>query len=203
MDSHGYTPLMKNILVIVGHPDPSSFGAALADAYVESLRSLGTDLSVEKLVLTELEFDPVLRHGYRGEQPLEPDLVRAKDAIERAHHVAWFFPMWWAAPPAIVKGFVDRTFLPGWAFAYGDGAFPEKLLAGRSARFVTTMDSPSLYYRFAVGCALHDSFVDATLGFVGFSPVRETTFYGVRQMDEGKRAKALARVAKEALRDAA
>lgn len=192
---------MKNILVIVGHPDSSSFGAALAESYVESLRATGA--VVETLVLADLDFDPVLRGGYRKQQPLEPDLVRAKEAIERAQHVAWFFPMWWAAPPALVKGFIDRTFLPGWAFAYGEGTFPEKLLRGRSARFVTTMDSPSLWYRFAYGRALHDAFVDATLGFVGFSPVRETTFYGVREMDEAKRKKALARVAKEAQRDAA
>lgn len=192
---------MKNILVILGHSDPASFNAALANAYIESLRGLGDAVHVETLVLSDLTFDPVLRLGYREAQALEPDLVRAQSAIERAHHVAWFFPMWWAAPPALVKGFIDRTFLPGWAFGYGKNGLPTKLLRGRSARFVTTMDSPSLWYRFFVGRPLHDAFVGATLGFVGFAPVRETTFYGVRKMAPGDRAKAIARVAKEARSD--
>jgi NAD(P)H dehydrogenase (quinone) len=192
---------MKNVLVVVGHPNPNSFIAALARAYASRIEASGPDVSVETLVLSDLKFDPVLRHGYRADQPLEPDLVRAKEAIERAQHVAWFFPMWWAAPPAVVKGFVDRTFLPGWAFGYGGKAISDKLLRGRSARFVTTMDSPSLWYRFIIGRALHGSFVSGTLAFVGFAPIRETTFYGVREMSERKRAKALERVAREGASD--
>jgi len=35
----------------------------------------------------------VLRNGYRAEQPLEPDLQHARDALLAARHVAWFFPL--------------------------------------------------------------------------------------------------------------
>ena len=65
-------------------------------------------------------------------QPLEPDLEAAAAAITAAHHVAWFFPCWWNAPPALVKGFIDRVFTPGFAFRYtAESALPQKLLAGR------------------------------------------------------------------------
>ncbi|MGK3963877.1 hypothetical protein WMF38_06825 [Sorangium sp. So ce118] len=53
----------------------------------------------------------------------------------------------------------------------------EGLLAGRSARVVTTMDSPSWWYRFWHRRSVHASFVNATLRFVGFGPVRETTYF--------------------------
>ncbi len=190
---------MKNILVIVGHPDPGSFTARLADAYVQAARGTA---HVERINLADLVFDPILRTGFRVAQPLEPDLVRVREAIERADHVAWFFPTWWAAPPALVKGFIDRTFLPGWAFAYGKSAIPDKLLRGRSARFVTTMDSPAFWYALVHRWALHGSFVHATLAFVGFAPIHATTFYGVRTMTDAARTKAIARMAREGSKDA-
>src|SRR5690606_2273821 len=121
---------------------------------------------------------PYLRAGFSGQQNLEPDLTMAQDAILRATHVAWFFPTWWAGPPALVKGFIDRAFLPGYAFSYKTArALPETLLKGRSARVVTTMDSPSFWYQLWHRSALHASFVNATLKFVGFGPIKSNTLY--------------------------
>src|SRR5690606_33999396 len=115
-------------------------------------------------------------------QSLEPDLIAARAAIEAADHVAWFFPTWWAGPPALVKGFVDRTFLSGWAFRYREkNPLPEGLLRGRSARLVTTMDSPGFWYTLWHRRAVHRSMINATLKFVGFGPVTSTTLYRVRE----------------------
>ncbi|WP_438016280.1 NAD(P)H-dependent oxidoreductase [Sorangium sp. So ce315] len=174
-------------LVIQGHPAPDSLSDALARAYASGLERGGA--RVEHLALRSLDFDPHLRAGFSGRQELEPDLLRAQAAIERSSHVAWFFPTWWAGPPALIKGFVDRTFLPGWSFAYRKRSpLPEGLLAGRSARVVTTMDSPSWWYRFWHRRSVHASFVNATLRFVGFGPVRETTFFGQNTRTPEQRA---------------
>ena len=63
----------------------------------------------------------------------------AQEKLQRAAHVAWFFPTWWGAPPALVKGFIDRAFLPGFAFKNRPGnGLPETLLKGRSSRVVTS-----------------------------------------------------------------
>lgn len=187
------------ILVINAHPNPNSFGAALYEAYVEGARA---HTAVDQLTLTDLRFDPVLRAGFDGSQPLEPDLVDARRRIEAADHVVWFFPTWWVGPPALLKGFIDRTFLPGWAFRYGDGALPETLLAGRSARVVTTMDSPRWWYGVWHRRAVHAAFVNGTLRFVGFSPVRQTTLYNVRKMSAAARTRALETLRRAGEKDA-
>lgn len=191
---------MSDITLILGHPDVDSFSGALADAYAARAGELGA--TVTRFDLGSLVFDPVLRHGYRAEQALEPDLGRARDALVRAQHVVFVFPLWWTNMPALMKGFVDRVFTPGFAFAYRAGsALPAKLLSGRSARFITTMDAPNFWYALRLRRALHASFVTGTLAFVGFSPIREDTFYGMRSMDAAARERALARVRKGAERD--
>lgn len=173
---------MPNALVLLGHADSSSFNAALAEAYAAAFGA------AELVRLGDLKFDPVLRHGHREPQPLEPDLVALRDAFEAADHVAWFFPTYWASPPAVVRAVVDRLFLPDWAFRYEKGKpLPRGLLAGRSARVVTTMDSPGFWYALSHNRAIHGAFVSGTLRFVGFAPVRTRTIYRLRDLDGAAR----------------
>lgn len=188
------------ILVLMGHPDLDSFGARAAQSYTDQARALGAD--VTQINLVELSFDLVLRHGYRKQQPLEPDLQRARDALVDADHIAFAFPMWWSSSPALVKGFIDRVFTPGFAFAYpSGGGVPKRLLTGRSARFLTTMDAPSFWYKLRLRSPLHASFVTGTLKFVGFSPVRTTTLYGMRQLSAAAREAALEQMRRCAAQD--
>lgn len=178
---------MQNALVLLGHADPDSFNAALARAYTDAFRAAGGHATL--VPLAELSFDPVLRRGFAAPQPLEPDLASLRARFEEADHVAWFFPTYWASPPAIVRAVVDRLFLPGWAFRYEPGkALPRQLLAGRSGRVVTTMDSPSWWYSLWHHRAIHGAFVNGTLRFVGFTPVRTTAIYGARHLDGASRA---------------
>jgi len=191
---------MPKVLILAGHPDSTSFSSALASAYARAAADSGAE--VQHIELSQLAFDVVLRQGYKQEQPLEPDLVMAREAITRADHVAWFFPMWWGAPPALVKGFVERTFTPQFAFRYrGRNQLPEKLLRGRSARLVTSMDCPAAWYTLVNRRSVHAAFAGATLAFVGFSPVRSTTFHELRFMDERARQRALDKVARAAQSD--
>lgn len=192
------------LLIIDGHPHAESLGSALCDAYSEGAKRGG--VALERLNLRELSFDPVLHGGYskKTHQPLEPDLVRAQQSIESAAHVTWVFPMWWASVPALVKGFVDRVFLPGWAFEYERGkAMPKRLLSGRSARVVATMDSPWWWYTLAYKSAIHGAFSNATLSFVGFSPVKTRTVHSVRSMSDADRAGLIATLRGDGASDAA
>ncbi len=192
---------MPTILVIHAHPEPDSFGSALAHAYEQGAREAGA--AVDTLRLADLTFAPVLRTRDQGGQPLEADLQAARRAIEAAEHLVIEFPVWWASMPALLKGFIDRTFLPGWAYRYEDGsAVPKGLLAGRSARVIATMDSPRWWYRWKHGRAAHRALVQATLHFVGIERVAETTIYRVRDLDETKRAAWIERVRALGARDA-
>lgn len=197
--SLGFMTNTTKILILMGHPDVESFAARAADVYQRQASALGAE--VTRIDLAKLHFDLVLHDGYRHEQALEPDLLRTREALVAADHIVFTFPLWWTATPALVKGFIDRVFTPGFAFSYRDGR-PIGLLRGRSARFITTMDAPSWWYQWLMRSALHTSFVVGTLQFVGLSPVRSTTFYSMREKSDDARAAALGEVERAAAADA-
>ena len=137
--------MKKNILVILGHPDSNSFCGSLSETYINSAKASGSE--VREIKLGELSFDPVLWNGYNEIQELEPDLIKAQELIQWSNHIVFVYPNWWGGMPALMKGFIDRTFLPGFAFKYRGGNLPDKLLSGRTAHLMVTMDTPPWYYR--------------------------------------------------------
>ncbi len=102
---------MKEIVIINGHPNKKSFNYALASAYTKG--ALSSDAHITHINISELKFNPNLEHGYQQRTPLEPDLEIAIEKIQKAQHIVWVYPTWWTGFPAIMKGFIDRTFLPG------------------------------------------------------------------------------------------
>jgi putative NADPH-quinone reductase len=183
-------------LVIDGHPNPDSLTASLARRYAEA----HGDATV--LAVRDLAFDPSLRLGYQGAQDPEPDIARAQALIEAADHVVIAAPVWWGSIPAVLKGFIDRTFLPGWAFSYRKGGLVTGLLAGRSARVIITTDSP-LWYLQLVGDTTVRHVRGRVLRFSGFSPVAATRLGPVRNSTLAQREAWLDRVAALAASDAA
>lgn len=160
-----------HLLVILGHPVADSLCGHLAAAYAEGARGAGAQ--VRMLELGQLRFDPLLHAGYQREQPLEPDLVAAQEAIRWAQHIVWVYPIWWGGMPALLKGFFDRVFLPGYAFRYRPGSrLWDRLLAGRSAELLVTMDSPPWYFRWITRMPGHQQMKRAILEFSGIRPVR-------------------------------
>jgi NAD(P)H dehydrogenase (quinone) len=173
-------------LIIVGHPDKKSFCHSLADSYEKGAREKGGE--VERINLGEIKFDPILRQGYRKAQSLEPDLIEAQHKLKWANHIVIIFPVWWSAPPALLKGFIDRVFLPGFAFSYNENSINiDKLLAGRSARLIMTSDAPVWWLYFAYFHPALNMMKKATLEFCGVSPVSVTSFGSVRKLSEKKK----------------
>ena len=173
---------MTRILVIDGHPDPDSLTAALAREY-----AAGAGDDAVLLTLRDLAIDPHLHRGYRSGQPVEPDLVRARELIEWSEHITVLTPVWWGSVPALLKGFFDRTLVTGWAFRYQDNGRPEGLLGGRTGRVVVTADSPRWYLPL-VGDTTVKQVKARTLEFCGLSPVRVTRFCSVHGASDERRA---------------
>ena len=190
---------MIDLLVLDGHPRGGSLGAALADAYADAASAAGA--SVGRLTLRELAFDPILHDGYTVAQPLEPDLERAQALLTEARHLTMVYPSWWGASPALLKGFLDRTLLPGFAFRFHEGGKWDKLLAGRSARTIVTMDWPVWAWSMVLGAPGRKAMKGATLEFCGYKPVRITELGPVRGSTPEQRQAWLARVADEARAD--
>ncbi len=185
------------VLVIMGHPRVDSFCAALAQAYQRSAETDGHE--VKSLILAELGFDPNVHHARIHEQPLEPDLVRARQEIEWAEHLTFVYPIWWGTMPALLKGFLDRMLLPGFAFEVRetDGGYAG-LLHGKSAQLLTTMDTPPSLVKFVLRSPGHRAFSVATLGFCGIRPVRIRMFGPVRTSSVVQRIRWLGEAAGEA-----
>lgn len=189
--------MKTNILVINGHPDTESYCSALAQAYSEGVAGSHPNVRVRRLNLNELEFEPNLKYGYRKRTELEDCLVQAQAWIREADHLVFVYPTWWGAMPAILKGFIDRVFLPGFAFKYRENSpFWDKLLTGKTARLIVTMDTPSFYNRFVYKRAGHGVMKRNILQFCGVNPVRITELGPVRPSTEEKRKKWLDKVKK-------
>ena len=167
---------MKHVLIINGHPDKESFNHALSHSYKKGLSK--TAATVSEINITDLKFNPNLQHGYRKRTELEPDLLDAIEKIKQADHLVWVFPMWWSGYPAIMKGFVDRVFLPGITFEPVAGKpFPLRLLKGKTGRIIITADAPKWYDRFFMHRPAINQFKRGTLQFCGINPV-EVTYIG-------------------------
>ena len=173
-------------LIIVGHPDKNSLCHSLADSYEKGAREKGGE--VARINLGEIKFDPILRQGYRKVQTLEPDLIEAQHKIKWANHIVILFPVWWSAPPALLKGFIDRVFLPGFAFNYNENSINiDKLLTGRSARLIMTSDAPVWWLYFAYFHPALNMMKKALLEFCGVAPVSVTSIGSVRKLSEKKK----------------
>jgi len=169
------------VLVVIGHPRSASFCAALGAAYGQGALAAGCE--VELLDLAALSFDPDVHPVSPTDQPLEPDLERARTLIAWADHLVFVYPAWWGVGPARLLGFLDRVLLPDFAFRERADARYEGLLRGRTAHLMTTMDTPPTIYRLIYREPGINALRRSVLGFCGvettcvlaIGPVRHAT----------------------------
>lgn len=177
---------MKNVLIINGHPDKESFCYALAASYKKGAESAGANCKVINLI--DLKFNPILTFGYRIISELEPDLIQAQKDIIEADHLVFVYPNWWSTYPALLKGFIDRTFLPNFAFKYHtSGPFWDKLLKGKTAQLIVTTDTPWWYYWLINKRPGHNSMKIGILKFSGINPVKINSYGPIKSSDLKKR----------------
>jgi NAD(P)H dehydrogenase (quinone) len=134
-----------HVLLIHCHPRPDSFGAALRDAAVAGLTASGH--VVEQRDLYAEHFDPVLsaqqRRVYFDEAANALGLEDHVAALRRAEALVLVYPTWWFGMPAMLKGWLDRVWLPGVAFHLGGPKALLPLLTDiRRIAVVTTYGSP-------------------------------------------------------------
>jgi NAD(P)H dehydrogenase (quinone) len=129
--------------VIVGHPDPNSFNLSVANAYCKAVRRKGHTAVLRDLY--RIGFDPLLKLEELPKSGFEPayDVLAEREAIGDADVFVFVYPLWFNAPPAIIKGYIERVF--GFGFGYGPiregGNTP--LLKGKKLLSFTTSGAPS------------------------------------------------------------
>lgn len=171
----------RNILVVLGHPNPNSLCAHFAQTYVNEAIKAGHTVNFLKLIDLKFDYNLHLGHKKDSHQVLEPDVVKSQKLIMEANHLVFVFPSWWASMPAVLKAWIDRVFLPGVTFKYKKNSpLPEKLLLGKTARIIVTMDAPIWYYKWFNKSPGVQLLKFGTLEFCGVSPVKVTSFGQVR-----------------------
>ena len=182
----------KRVLLVQGHPDGKRprLCHALADAYAAGAKDAGAE--VRRVEVAALDF-PLLRTQEEFEHgPPPPALTQALADIAWCEHMVVVFPLWLGGAPALLQGFFEQTMRPGHAFRYLEGGRTQTLMNGRSARLVVTMGMPAFVYRFWFMSHGLRRISRGILGFVGFSPVRETLFGMLMNASQARRAKWLA-----------
>ncbi len=133
--------------IIIAHPNPKSFTHASAGAYADAVGLLGHPVVVRDLYA--LDFDPRLP---ASELPGAPDYeVRADVVAERAilsgvDVFVLVYPFWFNAPPAILKGYIDRVFGMGFGYRPAFGG-TEPSLSGRRLASLTSSGAPDRWVR--------------------------------------------------------
>ncbi len=179
--------IFMNVLVILGHPRKDSFCNALADAYTKGAVQIGAE--IKRLDLSDLQFNLNVTRESPESQPAEEDLVMAKEAILWADHLVFVYPVWWGTMPALLKGFLDRVFVPGFAFYELAQDDYKKLLVGKTAQLLITMDTPVWIYKLFIKAPSTHAMKVATLQFCGVSPVRTLYFSPVKHVTPEERVK--------------
>ena len=179
--------MAKRIAIIQGHPDPSTthFCHALAETYEAAAGKAGHE--VRRITVAALDF-PVLQTKAEfdaGTPP--PDIAQCQSDIAWADHLVVIYPLWLGTMPALLKGFLEQVYRPGFAFEARPGQRWARGLRGRSARIVVTMGMPAFVYRWYFGAHSLKSLERNVLRFVGIKPVR-TTVIGSVESSAAKRA---------------
>lgn len=196
------------VLIVLAHPDPGSFNAALCASGAAALRAAGHEVTVSDLCAER--FDPVAgrhdftgaadpaRFNYQAEQAhavrtggFSAEIAREQARVAEADLLVLQFPLWWGGVPAILKGWIDRVLAFG--FAYVDGyRFDKGVFRGRRAMVsLTTGGIPARFGDGAVYGELERQVLwqvqHLTLEYMGYEVEPPFVAYGTPRIGEAGR----------------
>ena len=188
---------MTRALVLFAHPCPESFSAALHARVVDTLTARGWE--VDDCDLNAEGFQPVLteaeRRGYHDAGNTAP-VQGYVDRLRAAQALVMVFPVWNFGYPAILKGFLDRVFLPGVSFRLEDGKVKPNLTHIRKLAAVTTYGGTRMR-ALLVGDPPRRCVTRAVWHVCRPDRMRYLALYDMNRADDARRAGFLARVERE------
>ena len=177
-------------VIVYAHPHPRSFNRAILERVEGILGDGGKDYEVRDLYA--LKFNPVLDASELASDGKAPrDVEREQRSIGAADVVVFIYPIWWWGMPAILKGYIDRVFSLGFAFAI-EGERLTGLLTGKKAVIINTMGSPKELMTHTGYEAAMGTMTDlGILGFCGMEVVEHRYLCGVNSVDDAARRRLL------------
>jgi len=182
-----------HVLIVLDHPDPKSFSAAIAAEF--SVGAIAAGHTVELADLNAEGFDPrwtLADIDADASRVVPPDVQSEQVRIARADAVAFVFPLFWWGMPAMTKGWVDRVWSWGWAYDQLDD--PDlSLQRPRTAVLLVPAGARSDEMDSAgYAAALETAWIDGTFGYFGFTK-RDLVVLNGSTGSEARRNKLLAR----------
>jgi NAD(P)H dehydrogenase (quinone) len=105
-------------LIVTAHPDPGSLTHRAAERVRELVGAEGTTVAH----LAQEGFDPRFtledRLAYLGRGRPGADVRAEQERVDGVEHLVLVFPVYWWSMPALLKGWIDRVFVAGWAFGF-------------------------------------------------------------------------------------
>jgi putative NADPH-quinone reductase len=185
------------ISLILAHPDPDSFNAAIAGRCCDTLVANGHTVFFHDLYAEK--FDPILpSHEVPRSAALSEEIQKHCDEISTADGIIVVHPNWWGQPPAILKGWIDRVIRPGVAYEFLEGdageGVPVGLLRAKSALVFNTANTGSTREREVFKDPLETIWRNCIFGLCDVSDVFRRTFSIVVTSSEPQRAAWLSEV---------
>ena len=174
------------VLVILGHQRQDSFCHAIAQAAIEQLRAAGHQTVYHDLYGER--FDPVLVDAEipRG-ATLDPVVGQHCRELTEADGYIVVHPNWWAQPPAVLKGWVDRVFRQGVAYEFGPQGVLGRL-GGKTALVFTTSNTPREDELRLFGDPLENLWKTCIFGFCGVENFHRRNFESIVMSTPERRA---------------
>ena len=189
---------MSRALILFAHPCPESFGAALHTRIVKTLETRGWD--VDNCDLNAEEFQPVLtEEERRNYHEIPANIEPVRDYVERlraAEALIFSFPVWNFGYPAILKGFLDRVFLPGVSLQIVDGIVKPNLTHIKKLAAVTTYGG-TRFRAFGAGDPPRKHFTRAVRYSTQPDKMRYLAFYDMNRATQARRSAFLEKVGQE------
>ena len=167
--------------LITGHPRARSVSGAMAEGFADGVRLAGGKVVMRDLY--RLGFDPCLHPGeLPGDSAFKPrdDVLEERRLLADVDLFAFFYPLWYNAPPAIVKGYVDRVFGMGFAYSAISRGGNRPLLTGRRLITFTTSGAPQAWVeRSGAWAAMQKHFDDHFAAVTGLESLGHHNIGGV------------------------
>jgi len=159
-----------NHLIIYSHFDSNSHSNHLKKKLIENNNTVHEEIKI--IDLYKDGFNPILA----GDTVVTHTIKKYQNQLSWADHYSFIFPLWWGQMPAILKGFFDRVFTPGFAFTdWTDRA--EGLLSQKTASlYISTGYSDSYYESNGIHDALRCIFKKGVFGQCGIDA--KVMFFG-------------------------
>lgn len=189
-----------NHLIVYAHPHEGSFNSAILDTAVGALKAKGHEVTVRDL--NKLGFNPVLSSADTAalrEGNVPSDIKTEQDYLAKADVITFIYPIWWTGLPAILKGYVDRTFSYGFAYQYNNEGGIDKLLTGKKGIMINTYGTPGeIYESIGMNASLKQTSSGGIFEFCGIEVVEQFLFGGVTSVaTDEDRKEMLAQVEKK------